>query len=257
MRKILPIALLLTASAALAGDEECRYEEPRSLSSSASGVTKIVVHGVSGTLHVDGRPGVTDVRASGKACTSDKDLLRDITLTARRSGSELHIEAQTPEREARFHLFYEARLDFGVVVPQNVAIEVRDGSGSTKVTNTGTLRVKDGSGGLTIANVRGDLTVNDGSGEIEIDGVTGNVTIDDGSGEISIRNVDGEVEIDDNSGSIDVSHVKRSVLVADDGSGGVRATDVAGDFTVRSKGSGGVRYARIGGRVNVPRDRED
>lgn len=254
MRQTLAVALLLTSTTAFAGRDECRYEEPRSLSTSAAGVTRIVVHGVSGSLHVDGRAGVGNVIASGTACTSDRDLLRDITLTARRSGSELHVEAQVPEHRSAFDLFYEARLDFGVVVPQGVAVEVRDGSGWTKVTNTGPARIKDGSGSLTISNVRGDLEINDGSGEIDIDGVTGNVVIDDGSGEITIQNVEGDVEIDDNSGAIRVSHVKKNVLVADDGSGGVRATDIGGDFTVRSKGSGGVHYSRVAGRVSVPRD---
>lgn len=255
MRRTLAIALLLTAPAVFAGEDKCDYEEPRSLSSSAAGLTKIVVYGVSGSLHVDGRAGVKDVIASGTACTSDKDLLRDITLTARRSGSELHVEAQVPEHSG-FDFFYEARLDFGVVVPQGVAIEIRDGSGGTKVTNTGSTKIKDGSGELKIRNVHGDLSINDGSGEIEIDGVTGNVDIDDGSGEITVENVDGNVDIDDASGSINIAHVKRNVTVGDDGSGGVHATDVGGDFTVRSKGSGGVEYSRVSGRVSVPRDRD-
>lgn len=254
MRQTLAIALLLTAPAAFAGrHDECRHEEPRGLKAPLSGVSRIVVHGVSGSLHVDGRAGVTELLASGTACASDKDLLRDITLTARRSGSTLHIEADTPDQNG-FSFWEEARLDFGVVVPQNIAVEVHDGSGPTKVTNTGTTKIEDGSGSLTIENIRGDLIVSDGSGEIDIDGVTGTVEVEDGSGDLTIRNVEGNVEIEDNSGSIDVSQAKHNVLVADDGSGSVRAADIGGDFTVRSKGSGGVRYTRVAGRVSVPKD---
>jgi len=257
MRQIVVIALLLTATAAVAGDHhsECRYEEPRTLKASLAGVTRIVVHGVAGTLHVDGRAGVGEFVASGTACTSDKDLLRDITLTAHRSGSTLHVEADTPDHNGfSFNFWEEARLDFGVVVPNNVPIEVQDGSGSTKVTNTATVKIEDGSGSLTIENIHGDLIVNDGSGSIEIDGVTGNVEVEDGSGDMTIANVSGNVEIEDNSGSIDVSHSKHNVLITDDGSGGIDVTDVGGDFTVRSKGSGGIHYARVAGKVSVPRD---
>jgi len=254
MRQSIGIALLFAATAAFAGGHhDCRFEEPRRLASPASGITKIVVRGVSGSLHVDGRSGVSEVVAAGTACTSDKDLLNDINLTARKSGSTLFIEAHVPEHD-NFSFWDEASLDFGVVVPQGVAIEVHDGSGSTKVTNVGSTKIEDGSGSLTIENIRGDLEVTDGSGEIDIEGVSGNVTIDDGSGDITIANVEGNVEIEDNSGSIDVEHAKRNVLIRDDGSGSVDVNDVAGDFTVRSKGSGGVRYAKIGGRVSVPRD---
>jgi hypothetical protein len=259
MRKTFTFALLMTATAAFAGrdHDQCRHEEPRRLTSPLAGVTKVVIHGDAGSLHVDGRQGVTEFLAAGTACTSDEDLLKDINLTARRSGSELHIEAHVPDHETSFSFWYEARLDFGVVVPAGIAIEVHDGSGWTKVTNVGTTEIEDGSGSLEIANIRGDLTVRDGSGSIDIDGVTGNVDLEDGSGEIEIRNVDGSVEIEDDSGAISAERVKRNVTISDDGSGGVDVRDVGGDFTVRSKGSGGLHYARITGRVSVAnRDRD-
>lgn len=254
MRKSLTVALLLTATAAFADRDECRHEAARRVATGASGITKIVVHGVSGSLHVAGRPGVTEVVAAGKACTSDEDLLSDIQLTVRRSGSELHFEARVPDVKSNFNIWSEARLDFGVTVPAGIAVEVHDGSGETKVTNVGTTVIDDGSGSLRIANVKGNLTVRDGSGEIVIEGVSGNVTIEDGSGEITIHNVDGGVEIEDSSGSINAENVKRNILIREDGSGGVRVSDVGGDFTVRSKGSGGVDYARVTGKVSVPRD---
>lgn len=254
MRKTLAVALLLTATTALADRDECRYEAARRVGTNAAGITKVVVHGVNGSLHVDGRQGVAEVVAAGKACTSDEDLLPDINLTVRRSGSELHFEAHVPEKSSAMSIWYEARLDFGVTVPAGVAVEIHDGSGETKVTNVGAATIADGSGSLIIANVRGNLSIRDGSGEIDITDVTGNVTVEDGSGDITIRNVSGAVDIEDASGSIRADHVKQDILIRDDGSGGVRVSDVGGDFTVRSKGSGGVSYARVTGRVSVPRD---
>lgn len=273
MRKsTIAVALVLTATAAFADKDDCKYQEARRVTSPAAGITKIVVDAEAGSLHVDGRQNVGEVLAAGTACTSDDDDLRDITLTARRSGSTLYIESHVPDHESAFSFWYEARLDFGVVVPFGIAVEVKDGSGSTKVTNVGPTSIEDGSGSLEIRNIRGNLTVRDGSGEIEVDGVTGNVTVEDGSGEMTLRNIGGNVEIEDDSGSITVArvegevlvredgsgsitaeNVKRSVTVDDDGSGSIDVADIGGDFTVKSKGSGGIDYSRVAGRVAIPK----
>lgn len=271
-KTIMTAALLLSATAAMAGrdHEECRYSEGRRVATPAAGITKIVVLGRSGSLHVDGRQGVTEILAAGTACTSDKDALRDINLTARRVGSELHIEAHTPDSGMVFG-FWEARLDFGVVVPFGIATEVRDGSGWLKVTNVGHTRIEDGSGKLEVRNIRGNLTVRDGSGEAEIEDVTGNLDVEDGSGELDIRNIGGNVTIeddsgeinveqvqgevlvrDDGSGSINIREVKRNVTVDEDGSGGIDVSDVGGDFTVKGRNGRGIDYSRVTGRVSVP-----
>jgi len=265
------VALTFTAGIASA-DDDCRYREGRRVTAPIAGVTKIVVHGAAGTLHVDGRQGISEVLAAGTACTSESGFIDDMTLTARRSGSELHIEAHIPEKRIVFG-FFAAKLDFGVVVPYGIAVEVEDGSGWLKVTNVGAARIEDGSGELEIRNVRGNLTVQDGSGNTTIDGVSGNVDIEDGSGELRITNVAGNVQIeddsgsivvsrvegallvrDDGSGSIDARNIRRGVTIDDDGSGAIDVADIGGDFTVHRKGSGNIDHVRVAGRVTIPRD---
>lgn len=272
---VLGTLFVLSASAAFAlpprGDD-CRHGAERKATSPAAGITRVVIHGTAGFLHVEGRPNVAEITAMGRACTSDRDFLDDITLTARRSGSELHIDAHIPEKVVIFG-FFEARLDFGVVVPQNVPIVIEDGSGSLKVWNIASADVEDGSGSMNIRNVSGSLQIRDGSGEIEIEGVGGNVEIEDGSGEIVLRGVTGNVEIEDGSGDIDIARVggavtigedgsgsieieqvKRSVVIDDDGSGSINVADIGGDFLVHRKGSGVIHDARVAGKVSVPRD---
>lgn len=266
---VLGTLLVLSATTALAQGDDCRHVADRRISTPAAGITKVVIHGSAGWLNVEGRA-VTEVTATGRACTSDGDLLDDITLTTRRSGSALHIEAHLPEKSVIFG-FYEARLDFTVILPQTLPVEIEDGSGSLKVTNVASADIEDGSGDIEVRVIRGALRIQDGSGGIDIDRVGGSVRIEDGSGGLAIRNINGNIEIEDGSGeitivraagsvlieedgsgSISIGQVKQSVTISDDGSGGVDVADIGGDFILRHKGRGPVSHARVAGRVSVP-----
>ncbi|HEX8152356.1 MAG TPA: hypothetical protein VF698_04480 [Thermoanaerobaculia bacterium] len=248
------LGMLMFAATAAQADWDCDHKAPRRLSTPASGVTRVVVIGRAGGLKVEGRSGATEITASGTACSSDSDFLKDMNLVASRSGSELRIEAEIPEHSIGWFGNWQASLDFTVVVPEGVALVVRDGSGSALIRNVASLDVTDGSGDLEIDDVRGDVRVSDGSGGMRITNVGGNVRLEDGSGEIDVRDVRGSVLVDeDGSGSIDVSNVRQSVTVESDGSGGIDVVDVGGDFTVRDKGrSGGIDYSRVSGRVRIP-----
>jgi len=265
-------ALVVTGPvfAGLFDDEDCRYTSPRKAVSAAAGITKVVIHADAGSLKVDGAPGVTQIAATGTACTSDDDFLPRMTLSMRRSGPELHIDANIPDKNVFFG-FFSARLDFAVTLPQGLPVTIEDDSGWIKVSGTGATTIDDDSGSIEVRNVRGPIVIHDDSGSIEVDAVIGNVEIEDDSGEIIVKNVNGSVQIDDDSGSITVAkvegsllirnddsgsitvqNVRRDVTVDEDGSGSIDVADIGGNFTVSHKSSGSVEYARVAGRVKVP-----
>lgn len=271
---ITALSLVLTGSAFAGGlfdDNDCRHTAPRKGQSPAAGISRVVIHADSGSLKVDGTPGVTQIVAAGTACTSDEGFLERITLTMRRSGSDLHITTEIPDKTVIFG-FFSARLDLGVTLPAGLPVVIDDDSGWMKVSNTGTTTIDDDSGSIEVANIRGDLTIHDDSGAIEINGVSGNVLVEDDSGELTIKNVGGNVEIEDDSGAITVAvvqgslrireddsgsilvqNIKRDVVIDDDGSGSIDVADVGGNFTVGHKnGGGGIDYARVAGKVRVP-----
>lgn len=266
--------VLLSAGSAFAGglfdDMDCRHTAPRKGATPAAGVSRVVIHADSGSLKVDGTPGATQIAVAGTACTSDEDFLDRITLTMRRSGSDLHITADIPDKTVIFG-FFSARLDLGITLPAGMPVVIDDDSGWVKVANTGTTTIDDDSGAIEVVNVRGDLTIHDDSGAIVVNGVSGNVSIEDDSGEITVKNVGGNVEIEDDSGAITVArvegyvrireddsgsilvqNVKHDVTIDDDGSGSIDVADVGGNFTVGQKSSGGIDYARVAGKVRVP-----
>lgn len=266
-------AALLTATSALAGGlfdgNDCEYSAARNATTPASGVTRVIIHAEAGSLKVDGVQGATQVGVTGTACTSEEDFLPRMTLTLRRNGSDLHIDASIPEKKVMFG-FFNARLDFAVTVPAGIPVSIDDDSGWIKVANLGATKIDDDSGAIEARNIRGDLTIDDDSGGIDVDTVAGNVLIEDDSGEINVKNVTGKVEIEDDSGSINVARVdslhireddsgsidahdvKRDVIIDYDSSGSVTVADIGGNFTVHRKSSGGIDYVRVAGKVDVP-----
>ncbi len=255
VRAVVVLALLGSAASAAAQqsrrDEDCRYEARRDDAVRAS--TRDLLHLIAraGSLKVTGREGASEVRISGRACASSRDLLDQLQLKTSRSGSTVNVEVPEIDQDGWRGNQY-ARLDLDIEVPAGMAAEIEDGSGATELTGLGALQVTDGSGELTISDVKGAVRVHDGSGELVIRGVDGNVSVADGSGEIQVQHVTGSVTIHDGSGSIEVTDVEGDVSVPEDGSGSIDVSDVRGDLTVSAKGSGSVHYARVGGRVDVP-----
>lgn len=248
------VTFLFAAGAAQAGwFDECDHRAHRSAQLDMAGVTHVIVIAKAGSLRVEGRDGARTVAATGEACASDDDVLRDTTLTATRSGATATIEAHVPSVTS-WWFSSSPTLDFTVTLPPNVSVDINDTSGGMTVVNVGTCSIDDTSGEIDVRRVHGDLTIRDTSGGIYIDDVAGNVHIPrDTSGEIEVRRVGGGVAIDeDTSGGVTISEVKRNVYIGRKGSGSIYVSDVGGDFTVDHKGSGSIDYARVAGHVSVP-----
>src|SRR4051794_27980464 len=106
MRKmIFALAALSVATAAQAGwlsGGDCEEDAARSAVQSAAGVTRVVIIGRAGFLHIDGHSGAREVRATGTACAANQEMLAGVNLSGTRSGSEVRIEAIVPEHEGSF-----------------------------------------------------------------------------------------------------------------------------------------------------------
>lgn len=228
-----PLALAPAAAPAQLFGMGGEHTAPRSAVEDARGVSAVRVHARAGSLRIEGRPGLSQVRVSGTARASERKYLEGIRLVTGRHGDVVTVEVEIPEVKVRFGNVNQA-LDLVIEVPEGVALDVRDSSGAAHVRRVAALRLEDGSGEVVVEDVRGDVRVEDGSGAISIARVGGQVRVRDGSGEIDVRDVRGSVAVDDGSGALAVS-------------------DVGGNLTVERAGSGGVRVARVAGAVRLPR----
>lgn len=233
----------------------CAYEAERRVALPASAGDWLRLSAGSGELTVQGREGLTRVQAVARACASDEEALRELTLTLERNGGDVVLSAHYPDRRGWDNDY--ARLDMAVEVPLHMAVDIDDSSGSMEVGGTGETRIDDSSGSILVSRVQGPLWIDDSSGEIDVRGVSGDVEIEDGSGEVDVTDVGGTVHVRDGSGSISVFEVERDVIIDSDGSGSISVRDVRGDFRVGRDGSGGIRYSGIAGQVDIPRDKRD
>jgi hypothetical protein len=254
LRPFLAVIGALSIASAAAAQDDCRYEAPRSGSVSASGARQLLVEAGSGSLRVEGRPGLSEVRVRGRACASSQDLLDRLDFDIDRSGGGVRVVTREVDMDGWNAERRYARLDLVIEVPAGIEAEIRDGSGSAEILSLGATRIHDGSGSLHVEDIRGLLDIEDGSGELTVRNVEGDVVIDDGSGEVEIADVRGSTTIGDGSGDIRVSGVGRNVRIADS-SGGIDVDTVRGDFTVSDDGSGGIRHRGVSGTVDIPQPR--
>lgn len=240
------------------------YTAPRNADVDARGARVVEIQAHAGSLRVEGRSGLSQVRVRGTARASNRAQLDGIKLIAERRGNAVFIKADIPDDRRIWgglngNTDYRG-LDLVIEVPIALALDVGDGSGEASFVNVGALALSDGSGEIEVRGARGNVSVNDGSGSIDVDGVEGNLQIHDGSGGIRARNVTGDVTVEtDGSGNINVSGVGGTMRVGNDGSGSIDVDRVAGDFVVDNDGGGSIRYATVKGRVDIPerkRDRE-
>jgi hypothetical protein len=234
--KIAVPVLLLPLALGLAGTvraDDCEHQARREERIDAAGVKTLHVIARAGSLRIDGQANAGAIAVRGTACASRESALDDIQLKVGRSGASATVEAVIPE-SFNWLVGGQARLDLVLEVPQGVALEVEDGSGSIEIRHVASAAVRDGSGEMVIEDVAGEVRITDGSGGIEVRGA-GSVVIDE-----------------DGSGGIDISGVRGNVLVKDDGSGSISVREVAGDFRVEDDGSGGISHTAVHGRVRIP-----
>jgi hypothetical protein len=203
------------------------YTAPRNALVDAAGAKSVEVEAGAGLLRVEGKPGLRQVQVTGTARSSSQQFLARIKLIAERRGDVVFIKADIPDDERNNNDNYSASLDLVIEVPQGINA-------------AGSVRMRDGSGDLTIENVGGDVNVDDGSGDINLRNVTGSFTV--GS---------------DGSGGIYATDVRGSVIVQHDGSGSIEVNKIGKDFRVESKGSGSIDYADVSGTVDIPERHRD
>ena len=202
-----------------------------------------------GDLRVEGRPGLTEVRVTGRGCASSRVDLDQIELVVQRSGDAVRVLALVPSGTS-----VSAKLDLVVEVPEYMLVEIDHQEGDIDVTNVSGVGIVDDSGDILLDRIFGDVDISDDSGLIRMRDVIGDVYLSDESGEIDVQQTDGGVYIDfDGSGNVLIRDVGTDVYIIEDGSGDITVENVIGDLTVEEDTSGRITYRNIGGRVFIPR----
>lgn len=230
--------------------DNCRFQQDRSATVAVGDAKTLSVIARAGSLRVEGRSGLNEVRVHGTACANTENLVNRVDLRAEKAGDVVRVEAIVPS--ASFGT--SPTLDLIIEVPETMVARIDDASGEIEVLRIAGVEVEDSSGSMDLAEITGPIRINDDSGDIEIRDAGGTVVVrEDGSGSIRIDGVKADVQIDrDDSGDIDITDVTGSVTIDEDGSGSIDVDAIKGDFTVRRDGSGGISYRNVGGRTTIP-----
>lgn len=274
MRMTLALCTLLLAMpvAARADEPQCKSSEPRDLKLDLAGVKSVLFEVNHHDLHVKGAPGTTG-SATGRACASSPELLKQLTLTQRKAGDQLVVTLARKNSGWSFGNTY-AYLDIRASVPANLPVQLDVGSGDADIEGVAALKLDTGSGDIKGRDIKGAVSAKAGSGDIQLERigalkvdsigsgdfraqqVNGNVEVGVvGSGDLDLIDVQGAVHIGTvGSGDVDVRGVKSHVAVDSIGSGDVTARDIGGDLTVKRKGSGDVNHSGVRGKTSVPKE---
>lgn len=229
----LVIVTMFTASLAVAA--EAGFEEERELKLDTRGIDMLSIDNGAGSIDIQGVSGSSEIIVMATILVpgrnDDKAIKRiedDLELTLDKN-SDIAVLKAYFEESGFFRFGDGPSVHLDVRMPEGMHLEIDDGSGSITVENVrGDVMLDDGSGSITMINVGGEIEIDDGSGSISVTTVGGNISINDGSGSIKVRDVTGTVTVDDGSGSIDVSDVAEDLIIVDDGSGGLDFSNIAG-----------------------------
>ncbi len=240
----------------------------KEFSLNAKSLNELEIEAGAGSLSIKGQAGLTEIQVKADIYTSSEDH-ENYELTLSDSGSTAYLVAKGKSHSGLFSgNYHSVHIDLEVRVPQEMMLDVHDGSGGLLIKDiNNNVNIKDGSGELIVHNIKGDLTIDDGSGRIQVSKIVGNVEIDDGSGEMKLSNIKGHVDIDDGSGSIEVRNVEGNanledgsgdltvsqvsgMVTVDDGSGDIDVQDTGG-LKILETGSGGLRIKNVKGEFEI------
>ncbi|UCE40444.1 MAG: hypothetical protein JSV17_13415 [Candidatus Aminicenantes bacterium] len=211
------------------------FEKTERMSLSADGIDKLVIDCGSGFLHVTGENSLRSIEVEAEIIVKGKnekdieDYVKDrVKLELKKQGSKAILVSTFKNQFPNIN-FRTRVINLTVRIPNNMDVEVDDGSGEVNVKDIdGNLQIDDGSGEITVRDIRGDVNIHDGSGMVDIRNVTGGVSVDDGSGTIKINDIGKNVKVSDGSGSIYIDDVVGDVIIKEDGSGSVNIQNVKG-----------------------------
>jgi DUF4097 and DUF4098 domain-containing protein YvlB len=277
MRILMGLVLFAASGAALAA-HDCKFSAERNLDIDPAGLKNLQLVLGSSDAHVNGVAGLKRIEVRGKACASEEEWLKDLTVEQERAGDSVRV---TTKKNHDTHINWfgssYAYIDLDVRMPAGLPLAVDAGSGDAFVADIAALDFSSGSGDLRADRVAGGVAIKVGSGDATVDDA-GGVTIERvGSGDIRARKVRGEIKVGRvgsgdlefadvhggvqiesvGSGDVVVDRSGGDVVVGSIGSGDVTVDGIGGNFIVHSAGSGDLHHHNVTGKVDLPKRHAD
>lgn len=156
------------------------------------------------------------------------ELAEDLRMIVDKDGSSVQISTNREDfRKRRF------RTNFKVVIPERMAVNVKNSYGEVRVSQAGETEIRNPNGRVYAENITGNLSINNSYKEVEVENIYADCQINSRSSTVTAIGVEGPTHIDHRYGKIHCENMGQSVTV--DGSyAEVYAKNVAGFFDIQT-----------------------
>lgn len=230
------------------------------------------VENISGEIKIESHPEnkiIIDAFKVVEADNSDEaeKLAAQIEIVIEKHEEELEIKTQYPSLKSRsfwdrvfsFDWKSSGYVDYRIMVPEKVRLDVSSISGEVKISNiAGEVEASSTSGDLWIKRITGALNLETTSGDVEVSMIEGDITVSGTSSDLEMFDIKGDVDISSTSGNVSAEGVVGSVQI-DNTSGGlflkriggnIEATTVSGSMVVEQI-EGGLHLESSSGDIEV------
>jgi hypothetical protein len=156
------------------------------------------------------------------------ETAENLRMTIDKDGTNILISTNREDfRKRRF------RTNFKVVIPKDMAVNVRNSYGEVRVSQTGETEIKNPNGRVYAENITGNLIIKNSYKEVEVGNIYADCRIDSKNSTVIALDVEGNTNIDQRYGKIHLENIGQSATV--NGSyAEVYAQNVMGSFDIRT-----------------------
>lgn len=247
------VALVLFACSSLASAQECKYSDHRSLSLPPTGFSVLELQATTGTVQIQGDPGLQSVEVDATLCSSQQEALAAFELAQSADRSNL-ISTGVPEVHGVFGGGY-AYMNLVIRMPAILSLHATGSPGlpSINVTGLAAMTLTGAWQDVAASHIGASVQIEDADGNIKLDDVGTVHILDNGDGDIIGKTVRGNASVDkDGDGRIYFENVDGNVEVGADKGGNIFVRNVSGDFTVHADSTGMINYSNVKGTVKMP-----
>ena len=160
--------------------------------------------------------------------TQADELAEDLRMIVDKDGTSIQISTNREDfRKRRF------RTNFKVVIPEQMAVHVKNSYGEVRISHTGETEIRNPNGRVFAENIQGNLTIKNSYKDVDVENIRGDCWIDSRNSRVAAISVDGSANIDHRYGKIHLENIGQSVTV--DGSyAEVYGRNVTGLFNIQT-----------------------
>jgi hypothetical protein len=140
--------------------------------------------------------------------TQADEVAEDLRMIVDKDGTSIRISTNREDFRKR-----QFRTNFKVVIPEQMAVNVKNSYGEVRVSHAGETEIRNPNGRVYAENIHGNLTVENSYKDVEVENIHADCRIESGNASVTAISVEGSAYIDHKYGKIHLENIGQSVTV--------------------------------------------